>query len=326
MVRIVTKNDFLKGFTLLAVALFCIIFVIMYYKSGGQRKDVAILQLTEYPSLTETRKSMVAEISRCCKEYGIYYQNANGDLLRAVKIAQDYAKQKPSLVVAIGTIAAQAAAAHIPENIPIIFSSVADPVNAGLVKKLDEPDKNITGVSDYVDTKRQLETLKSIMPQMKIVGILYNPAEQNSLSLLNEAQIVSEGLGLELRAFTIEHGTDISDVMSKFLGKVDAVFINNDNLALYNIKNVVKLADLEKKPVFTSDLNTLSYGVTAAVGVDQAEIGRMTGQIVEKILKEKIHPSQIPVMFEKRVIVKTNPNRMAEFGLQSFSEETQRQN
>src|SRR5690606_1212110 len=95
-----------------------------------------------------------------------------------------FAGERPDLIVAIATPSAQAAATAA-RGIPIVFSAVTDPVGAKLVKSMEKPGKNITGVTDMLPVARHLELLKKLVPSLKNVGVIYNPGEANSVTLVN---------------------------------------------------------------------------------------------------------------------------------------------
>ena len=101
-------------------------------------------------------------------------QNAQGDFATAQAIAEKFVTSSVDLILAIATPTAQATA-NVTQKIPILITAVTDPVAAGLVESIERPGTNVTGTSDLTPVAKQLELLKTIRPQAKRVGVLYNP-------------------------------------------------------------------------------------------------------------------------------------------------------
>src|SRR3546814_19753641 len=74
-------------------------------------------------------------------------------------------------------------------DIPVVFSAVTDPVNAGIVKDLKKPGGSVTGVSDFPPLERQVMLIKKMLPQAKVIGVLYNPGEINSAKQIGRAHV-----------------------------------------------------------------------------------------------------------------------------------------
>ena len=99
------------------------------------------------------------------------FENAQGDGARAVSIANKFAREAPDVIVAIATPSAQAIVAAA--DTPVVFSAVTDPIAAGLVSNWENPGKNVTGVSDLTPVSEHLDLIKTIVPEVAILGIIY---------------------------------------------------------------------------------------------------------------------------------------------------------
>ena len=97
---------------------------------------VAISQIVAHPALDATYRGAVDELAARGYEDGksirIMYETAQGDISIAGQIARKFAGEKPALIIAIATPAAQTVAAAV-RDIPIVFAAVTDPVEAKLV-------------------------------------------------------------------------------------------------------------------------------------------------------------------------------------------------
>lgn len=113
------------------------------------------------------------------------YQNAQGDLPTSQTIANQFASDKKDLIFAISTPSAQAAY-NAAKDIPILISAVTDPVAAGLTDSLEKSNVNISGTSDYISVSHNLELMKQLLPNAKVIGVIYNTSEINSRIQIDE--------------------------------------------------------------------------------------------------------------------------------------------
>jgi len=267
-------------------------------------KKVTILQIVEHPALNMTRQGITDELAN--HGLDIAYQSAQGNTQMAMQIAHYFANTTPDCLVGIGTISTQALlAANRQSNIPIVFSSVTDPKAAGLVKNLKTPEGNITGVSNDYDPLAQFKFFKKILPSLKKLGIIYNPGETNSASLLERMKIAAKEMNIELVLAPANHSAEVPNATRLLLSKTQAIFINNDNTALSAFDTIIKITRNENLPVFCSDTDMVSRGALAALGPDQYQIGRQTGKLILQILARKT-PNHLAVLFPAVEQVKIN--------------------
>lgn len=286
-------------------------------------KKVAIIQSIEHPALDQTRKGILDELAasdvsnnsandvtnyttnnitnNVAKKMEIktLYESAQGDISLARQIAQKFISIKPDAIVSIATSVSQIFVKLTKTNkIPVIFSSVTDPISANLVSSLEKPGANITGVSNYIDVEPQIKIFKEILPNLKKLGFIYNPGEINSVKLLKLTESACKELDINLISQVASETADVSQATSSIIDKVDAIFITNDNTALSAFKTIVKIANKAKKPVFVSDVDIVDKGAIAAFGPDQYKLGRKTGKMVLDILAGK-NPKNIAVGFPR---------------------------
>jgi len=256
---------------------------------------ISILQTIEHPALNATRAGLLEELHKLGYKEGedliVDYQSAQGNAALAAQIAQKFVSDHADLIVAIGTKAAQAAmTATKGTQIPVVFSSVTDPLGAKLVMNLKAPEGHVTGVSNFVAVEPQFKLFKKLLPSLKTLGIVYDPGEANSVTLNNTMEQVAKKFDLKLVLATATKTSEVQAATQSLCGKVDAVFINNDNTALAAFKSVVKAAKDCGIPAFVSDVDLVDEGALAALGPDQVELGRQTGRMVNFILKNPKAP------------------------------------
>ena len=164
---------------------------------------VGITQIVEHPSLDAARKGVEKALKEKGKNIKIEYQSAQGDFGTAQLIAKSYASSKKDVIIAISTPSAQAAL-NATKTIPIVYTAVTDGASAGL------KGNNITGTSDMSPLDKQAELIKTLLPNAKKVGFLYNPSEQNSLLLLEKFKGIAKAKGLTV----VEKGVSSVNVIN----------------------------------------------------------------------------------------------------------------
>jgi|APCry1669190288_1035285.scaffolds.fasta_scaffold29424_1 putative tryptophan/tyrosine transport system substrate-binding protein len=282
---------------------------------------VGVVQIIEHPALDQTRQGIMDELAEAGfipeKTMQWDYESAQGNPALASQIIQKFVGQKADIIVAIPTTPAQAAAQITQgSKIPVVFASVTDPVGTKLVIDPQKPEGNITGVSNFIEVKKQIKAFRKILPGLKRLGIIYNPGEANSVILLEKTQSAAKDEGINLVAIPASKTSEVLTAAQNLIGKIDAIFINNDNTALAAFDAVTKVGNEHKIPVFVSDVDCLQKGALAALGPDQYQLGRQAGKMVVKILREKLKPSDIPVEWPQKVDFKLNIAVAEQLGLQ----------
>lgn len=278
-------------------SLFLISFVISISSTFSQilPTKISIIQIIEHPALNATRDGFLDELKKLGYEDGknlvVDYQSAQGNAALSAQIAQKFASNQANIIVAIGTKAAQAAMnASKSTKIPVVFSSVTNPLEAKLVKNLTAPEGYVTGVSNFLGVEPQFKLFKRVMPTLKTIGVIYDPGEANSISLNKAMEERAPKFGLKLIFAVATKTSEVLSASKSLCGKVDALFVNNDNTALGSFSSVVKAAKSCGIPALVSDVDLAPQGALAAVGPDQTELGRQTARMVDRILKNPDSP------------------------------------
>jgi putative ABC transport system substrate-binding protein len=271
-------------------------FVILFSPTAAKPPTkISILQIVEHPALNATRDGLLDELKKLGYEEGktliVDYQSAQGNSALAAQIAQKFTSNQADIIVAIGTKAAQAAmAASRNTKIPLVFSSVTDPLGAKLVSNLKTPNGSVTGISNLISVEPQFKLFKQLLPGLKTLGIVYDPGEANSISLNKAMEEEADKVGLKLVFAVASKSSEVLAASQSLCGKVDALFVNNDNTALSAFGSVIKAAKSCDIPAFVSDIDLADQGALAALGPDQTELGRQTARMVDGILKNPDSP------------------------------------
>jgi len=261
---------------------------------------IGVAQIVSHAALDADEKGFEAGLASVGFKEGVNVtyirQNAQGDIGKALAIAQKFAEQKVDLIHSIATPTTQAVA-KIHQTIPVVFSSVTDPVGAGIVPKDSSPGKktgtNLTGVSDQWPVGLQMQTYAKVVPQAKKWGTIYNPAESNSVTHVRAMQEAAKKLGLTLVEAKVASSKEVAQAAASLVGKVDAIIITADNTAVVDFEAIVKVCNQNKVPLFAGDVDSVARGAVAAYGLDYYLVGYAAGKKAALILKGN-KPGDIP--------------------------------
>jgi putative ABC transport system substrate-binding protein len=276
---------------------------------------VATTAIVEHPALDAVRdgiKKSLNDNGYSGDNLKFTYESAQGKPDIAAQIARKIVGDNPDIIVAIATPSAQAAVTA-SSSIPVVFSAVTDPLAAKLVPTLEKPGGNVTGLSDMANLKEHLELIKSFIPNIKTLGIPYNPGEANSVSMLASMKVEAGKMGIMIVEAAAPKSSDVMIATKQLVGKVEAIYCPIDNTIISAVESVVKVGIDAGIPVFAGDTDTVARGAVAAVGYDYFDLGRQTGDIVVRILKGE-KPGNIDVKMAKGTNLYVNPKMAAMMG------------
>lgn len=268
--------------------------------SSGLAETVGIVQALEHPALDRTRQGIIDLLKEKLSSAEVSWDSAQGNAALAIQVTQKYLGNNAKVIVAIGTTPAQAALKLSKKgNTPVVYASVTDPKAARL-------SGNIAGISNFVALAPQLKMMSQILPGLKKIGVIYNPGEVNSETLLTALRQEAAQQNLEIVAVAAMKTSDVAAAAQQLSQKVDCIFINNDNTALSAFSCIVKSADACKIPVFASDTDLIDQGAIAVLGPDQYEIGRQAGEMIVALLKGEKAAADFEVGYPQQVELHLN--------------------
>jgi putative ABC transport system substrate-binding protein len=270
-------------------------------KKAKKMIRIGVTQIVSHPALDGDAKGFEKALADAGFKEGVNVtydrQNAQGDMANAQTIAQKFLDAKVDMVHSIATPTSQAVVKVI-KNIPVIFSSVTDPVDAGLVPKTSpsgtKSGTNVTGVSDRWPVALQFAMYTKFVPKAKKWGTIYNAGDANSMVHIKEMREAAKKLGVELIEATISTSAETLQAVQSLAGKgVQAVNITSDNTAVSAFEAIVKTCNEKKIPLFAGDVDSVPRGAIAAYGLDYFLIGESAGKKAVQVLKGK-KPGDIP--------------------------------
>ena len=262
---------------------------------------IGICNYVDDASLNQINENIQARLAEIGEERGVTfkidYENPNGDATVMSQIISDFQADKVDLMVGIATPVAMAMQAATEDSrTPVVFSAVSDPVGAELVDSLEAPGSNLTGTSDFLDTNAIMELIFAANPDVKKIGLLYNVGEDSSKAPIAHAKEYLDAKGIE---YVERTGTNSAEVMQAAQALVsdgvDAVFTPTDNtimtaeLAIYEIFTDAEI------PHYTGADSFALNGAFLGYGVDYANLGRETADMIAEILLDGKNPASMAV-------------------------------
>lgn len=236
-----------------------------------------------------TEKNITFEIS---------YDNCNADANVLSQIIANFIADDVDLMVGVATPVAMAMQAATEDNqIPVVFAAVSDPVGAGIVDTYDAPGANITGTSDYLDTTAIMNLILSQNPDIAKVGLLYDLGQDSSTAAIADAKAFLADKGIEVVERT---GTTVDEVKlaadALISDGVEAIFTPSDNTIMTAELSIYETLAKAGIPHYTGADSFALNGAFLGYGVDYANLGVETANMVAGILVDGNKPESTKVM------------------------------
>lgn len=287
-------------------------------KSGDKKIKIGVIQLVEHSALDANYKGFVDGLAEAGyvngKNITIDYQNAQGEQVNCVTIAEKLINDRDDLIFAIATPAAQAVA-NLTKDIPVLISSVTDPESAKLVAKNTAPGGNVTGTSDLTPCEAQMDLLRKIYPNATTVGMLYCSSEQNSYFQIALAKAACDKLGLKYVDGTASNTNELQQVVTSLCGKCDVIYAPTDNMMAAGMTLISQVAAEKGKGVICGEEGMVKAGGLATYGINYYELGKQTAKMAVKILKGEAKPAEMPIEYLQKCDLSVNEEAAKKIGV-----------
>jgi putative ABC transport system substrate-binding protein len=224
------------------------------------------------------------------------YRWAGGKAERLPEMAAELVRLKVDLIVAQGTLAAEAAR-RATTSIPIVFVAAGDPVGSGLVSSLGSPGGNVTGLT-ILSTElagKRLQILRELLPRAKRVAlIVHRPASPTPI-LIREMRAAAQQLGIQVVAQEIDTAVDLPSAFAAIQReRAQAVVVQQNPITNENARRIAELAIQHRLPAIYYRRDFVEAGGLMSYGANSAAIYRRAATYVDKILKGA-KPADLPV-------------------------------
>ena len=255
-------------------------------EAGAESETYTIgaTQIVQHPSLDEAYDGFQAALDDAGLEVEYDFQSAQGDQNNVGPIAGNFVADNVDLIFANSTPSALGALQQT-NDIPIVFTSVTDAVEAGLVDSMDEAGENITGVLDlHPESIAQTVEFVDMYFEGSNVGLIYNAGEQNSVVQVESVQEAAEGTSLSISERTVANSSEVQQATESLVGEADVFFVVTDNTVVSALESVVGVAESQGIPLVVGEPDSLARGGFATFGIDYHSIGYRSGEMAAEIL------------------------------------------
>ncbi len=266
--------------------------------------EVAILQSAEVSYYTDAVQAFRSSLPPHTQ---VAEFHLSGDLARGREIAKSLRGDPPDLVMAVGLKAALAAKLELVDT-PTLFCLVLDPEAHGL------PGPNMTGISMRVSPDAQLDSIRTMAPRAKRIGILYDP--EHTGPIVTEARRAAKKLDIEIIAVAVADASTVPNALRTLLPKIDLFWLLQDQTIVTqdSLEFILKTTLESKVPVFGFSPTLVQQGALGALVVNARDIGQQAGMLASSMLRNKISPQQA-LQHPARVQLAINLNTAEYVGL-----------
>jgi ABC-type uncharacterized transport system substrate-binding protein len=230
------------------------------------------------------------------RNVAIEFRWADGQYDRLPELAADLVHRNVSVITTPGTSAAGLAAKSATATIPIVFGAPGDPVRLGLVKSLNRPGGNATGINFFTSevVAKRMQLLRELVPAASRIAVLINPSDPANESTQSDVEPAASGLGiLALQAVTIG---ELDDAFARLVReKADALFVAPGVFFSARRVQLAILAARHNVPAVYSSRAAVEAGGLMSYGADLADAFRQVGVYTARILKGA-KPADLPVL------------------------------
>ncbi len=270
--------------------------------ADGETYKVGICNYVDDASLNQIVENIQSQLEAIGEEKGVTfdvsYDNPNGDPAVMEQIIQNFIADEVDLMVGVATPVAMAMQADTEDNqIPVVFSAVSDPEAAGLVESNDAPGANITGTSDFLDTAAIFDLVFAQDPEADLIGLLYDPGQESSATFIAAAKALLDEKEVAYEEYTGTTAAEIQmAVQSLIADDVDAVFTPSDNSIMTAELSIYEDLAEAGIPHYAGADSFALNGAFLGYGVDYANLGVETANMIAQILLDGADPAELPVM------------------------------
>ena len=228
------------------------------------------------------------------KNLEVRIADSQGEMINIPAILQNYDNSDVDLIMTITTPCLSGACSKVKHK-PVVFTCVTDPIAAGAGTSKTEHLAFVTGVGSFPPVAHTLDLMQKLIPGLRAVGTMYNPAEANSVKEISVAREIFRERDVRLEEVAIAGSNEVLQAVQILAGRdVQAIWVPGDNTAEEGYEGVVKGARDARLPLISDDCDSLPRGGLACVGVSFRSAGTASGKLAGQILLGA-NPANIPL-------------------------------
>jgi putative tryptophan/tyrosine transport system substrate-binding protein len=250
------------------------------------------------------------------RDYLLETRFADGKYERFPDLAGELARAGSGMILG-NTIAAVRAAQRLAPPVPIVMMAINDPVGTGLIASLARPGGRTTGMATLNEdvTPKMLEFMRTIVPEMKIVGVLFNPANPSNPAMVDNIRARVGAMGMTVHAAGVRLPEELDAALAALAaGKPDALLLLPDAANLDLADRIASFAIGHRLPFLVSWPEVVEYGGLLGYGASERKLLVRTGYYVRRIL-DGANPADLPVEQPTEIELRLNLKTAAALGL-----------
>ena len=283
--------------------------VVGYLSSRSEQSDA--------PFVAGFRRGLAESGGGFDKRAAIEFRWGENELGRMERLATELIAIKPAVIVAGGGSGTALTVKKLTSSIPIVFVNGADPVKVGLVRSINRPEANVTGVN-FLATQivaKRLELLLEFVPKAKLIAVIVNPRNPDFGTMVHDFESAQRRFKVQFKVFRVSSLPEVDSAFADMESqRPDALLIGGD--AYFNAIRrhlIVRSTRLSLPSIFdvrefTSDGGLMSYGSS------QTDAYRQAGLYVGRILRGAT-PADLPVLQSTRFELVINSTTAKGLGL-----------
>lgn len=271
--------------------------------SGSTRIPVAILKHTSNSLLDETENGVLDHLAangyRDGERIALQRFSAEGDLPTANTIAKRITDGSFKLVISISTLSLQCVANANKEGRALhVFGAVTDPAGASVgIREMNSTNKPpwMTGIGSFQPVERIFREAKRLWPELKVVGVVWNPTEPNSEACTVKARQICQELGIKLIEAHVDQSKDVREAADSLVARGAQAFWTGADVTVANaISALSDSAARARIPVFSNMAGHVREGGLFDLGANYFEVGEAIGDLAAGVLSG-LNPATLPV-------------------------------
>lgn len=248
----------------------------------------------------------------------IEVKNPKGDRELTKTMAQEIVASAPDIIVSLSTSASSAVKnADKDAKIPVIAVDVGNFKELG-IENIQRPGGFMTAVvvDNVPAAPKRMEILKTLLPNIKKIGILVNDKHVSYDEILRKHEEGAQKLGIEILWFKVSKTEEVAPAMQKLVAsKPDAFMTTSEATISGNAALIAPLLKAAKIPSIDFNIERgVSSGYLMVYGIPRFETGQQGARIVDKVLKGA-SPGDIPVEFASALRFEINAKLARELGI-----------
>jgi putative ABC transport system substrate-binding protein len=220
--------------------------------------------------------------------------DAQGEMINIPAMLQNYDSSDVDLIMTISTPCLAGACNRVKHK-PVVFTCVTDPIAAGAGKTRTDHMPFVTGVGSFPPISRTLDMMQKLVPGLRAVGTMYNPAEANSVKEMTVAREVFRDRGVRLEEVALAGSNEVLQAVQILAGRdIQVVWLPGDNTAEQGYEGAVKAAKDARLPLITDECSELPRGGLACLGISLHSAAVASGRLAGRVLLGA-NPKDLPL-------------------------------